>query len=122
MNNQDTMSIRTNVKLDAHLFNHDHSPDTPTTASEFERRLSHWIETNNDGAKAICELKHGPSAGVYVVIVALENDHAPLAWSANGRTKFAVVTINGQAMTDDDVELVMKLRGVDLSRLDDIVF
>jgi hypothetical protein len=120
MSNQDTMSDV--IERTAHLFNRDHSPDNPTTASEFERRLSHWIETNNDGTKVICELKRGPTAGVYVVIVALENERVSLEWAADGHTKIAFVVINGEAIAYGYEQFVLRLEGVDLYRLDDIVF
>jgi hypothetical protein len=106
----------------AHLFNCDHSVGNPTTASEFERRLSHWIETNNAGTKAICELKRGAVDRVYVVEVALEGERMSLAWSENGRTEISFVIINGHPITSEYEEFVTKLGGVDLSRLDDIDF
>jgi hypothetical protein len=113
-------SITANTKRAAHLFNHDHSRENPTTAREFEGHLRRWVESNNPGARATCELKRGSIEGVFVISIALEMVHVPKAWDEDVHTKIALFNIIRKTITYSYEEFVAKLEGVDLSRLDEI--
>jgi hypothetical protein len=104
------------------FFNTNHSPKKPTTVCDFEVHMSNWVESNNPDAQAGCTLTRGPIPNVYVVEVALGLEQHSLFSPVRGNTNFSFFIINGQAVTEGYAETVLRLDGVDFSRLDDIVF
>jgi hypothetical protein len=81
-----------------------------------------WVESNSPGAQAACTLERGPVAHVYAVEVVLVLEQHSLFSPVRGSTNFSFFIINGQAVTEGYAETVLRLDGVDFSRLDDIVF
>jgi hypothetical protein len=120
MNNQDTMSISTDVTRPDQFFNWDHTDENPSSVSDFEYHMSHWVESNNPGAQAMIYLKRSSIPNVYVIEAAVEMERSSLFCAVKGGVKISFLVINGKAATDGYEEYVMKLGGADLSRLDEI--